>query len=269
MTHKLNNLKKLIKILDSVIVAFSGGVDSTFLLKVAKDVLGDNVLAVTADSEVQSEKEMVEVKSIATELDVNHMIIQTNEIQVEDFISNPPNRCYHCKTILFSELKEIANEKMIPYIIEGSNADDESDYRPGLKAINELSIRSPLKEVGLTKDEIRNLSKNMGLRTWDKPALACLASRIPYGTEITIEKLRRVDKAEMYLHQKGFSQLRVRDHGDIARIEVIKNDFDLLLKPGLEYEVATKFKELGYLYVTVDLEGYKTGSMNKVLEAHG
>jgi uncharacterized protein len=269
MINKFNSLIKLIKKLDSVIVAFSGGVDSTFLLKVSKDVLGKSVLAVTANSEVQSENEIEEVKTIASELGVNHLVIQTNEIHNEDFISNPTNRCYYCKTILFSDVKEIAKQRSIAFIIEGSNADDEGDYRPGLKAINELNIRSPLKEVGLTKNEIRTLSKNMGLRTWDKPSLACLASRIPYGTEITTEKLRRVDEAEMYLHSKGVKQVRVRDHGDIARIEVIKNDFGLLLQSELEYDVITKFKELGYLYVTIDLEGYKTGSMNKVLEANG
>lgn len=269
MVEKLNNLIKLIKKMNSVIVAFSGGVDSTFLLKVSKDVLKNKVLAVTADSEVQSEIEMVEVKKLASELNAEHLIVRTDEIQNKKYSSNPPDRCYHCKTILFSKLKEVAKEKKILFIIEGSNADDANDYRPGLRAIYELSIRSPLKEVGLTKDEIRALSKNMGLKTWDKPALACLASRIPYGTEITIEKLRRVDEAEIYLRMKGVRQVRVRDHGDIARIEIAQNEFDLLSQNGLKSEVTSRFKELGYLYVTIDLEGYNSGSMNRVLKANG
>jgi uncharacterized protein len=190
-------------------------------------------------------------------------------MQNSNYVANSLDRCYHCKKILFGDLIRVAEEHNIEFILEGSNADDLNDYRPGLKAIEELKIRSPLKEADLTKDEIRSLSKSMGLKTWDKPAFACLASRIPYGTEITNDKLRRVDRAEFYLRSLGFYQVRVRDHDDIARIEILTSEFDKLFSNGLINQVINKFKEIGYLYVTVDLEGYKTGSMNKVIDANG
>lgn len=269
MQAKLNKLKDLLSEMGSVLIAYSGGVDSTFLIKVAEQVLGDKALAITADSEVQSLVEMEDAKKIAVELQANHIVVETHEMQNEDYISNPTDRCYYCKSILFTKLKEVAEEKNIPYVLDGSNADDVNDYRPGMIATNELGVRSPLKEVGLTKDEIRALSKEMGIPTWDKPALACLASRIPYGSEITNEKLRRVDKAETYLRTKGFYQVRVRDHGDIARIEVLPDDFEAFLASDFNNEVISKLKEFGYLYITIDLEGYKTGSMNKVLKANG
>ena len=267
--HKLDKLRNILGEMDSALVAYSGGVDSTFLLKVAYDVMGEKVLAVTANSEVQSETEIEEAARIIGDIGARHLVIETNEMQDDAYKANSIDRCYHCKKILFSDLVKVAEEHNIDFILEGSNADDLNDYRPGLKAIEELKIRSPLKEAELTKEEIRSFSKAMGLKTWDKPAFACLASRIPYGTEITNDKLRRVDKAEFYLRSLGFYQVRVRDHGDIARIEVLSSEFDRLFRNGLIEQITGKFKELGYLYVTVDLEGYKTGSMNKVIGKDG
>jgi uncharacterized protein len=269
LDNKLNKLKNILGNMDSALIAYSGGVDSTFLLKVAYDVMGEKVLAVTANSEVQSENEIKEASDIIADIGARYLVIETNEMQDENYKANAIDRCYHCKKILFSDLIKVAEEQNIDFILEGSNADDLSDYRPGLKAIEELKIRSPLKEADLTKDEIRSLSKSMGLPTWNKPAFACLASRIPYGTEITNDKLRRVDKAEFYLRSLGFYQVRVRDHGDIARIEVLSSEFEKLFSNGLIEEITANFKEIGYLYVTLDLEGYKTGSMNKVIDLNG
>ena len=236
-----------------------------------KNILGemDSALVAYSDSEVQSENEIEEAAKIIGDIGARHLVIETNEMQDDDYKANSIDRCYHCKKILFGDLIKVAEEHNIDFILEGSNADDLNDYRPGLKAIEELKVRSPLKEADLTKDEIRSFSKSMGLPTWDKPAFACLASRIPYGTEITNDKLRRVDKAEHYLRSLGFYQVRVRDHGDIARIEVLSSEFGKLFSNGLIEQITGKFKEIGYLYVTVDLEGYKTGSMNKVIGKNG
>lgn len=269
MEDKLQLLKALIKELDSVIVAFSGGVDSTFLLKVAKDVLGDKVLAVTALSAVQIESEMEETKSIAADLNAEHIIIETNEMENEDYVSNPVNRCYHCKHILYTDILKVAAENNIKYVIEGTNSDDTYDYRPGLKALRELEILSPLKQCGISKDEIREFSRKMGLKTSAKPALACLSSRIPYGTRITEDKLRRIDKAESFLRSEGFFQVRVRDHGEVARIELDPESIPNIINNNFYKTISDKLKEFGYTYVALDLDGYSMGSLNKTVLNNG
>ncbi len=265
LEFKLNALQELLRDMDKVVIAFSGGVDSTFLLKVATDVLGDNALAVTATSETYPSEELEEAKILADRIKAKQVIITTSELEDERFLNNPPERCYYCKSELFTKIKEIAQEKGIPYIIDGANADDSLDFRPGHKAGKELGVRSPLKEVNLTKDEIRELSKEMDLTTWDKPAFACLASRFPYGLKITGPKLDQVHNAESFMRLKGFHTFRVRHHDNIARIEVKPTDFLKICDEALRLEIISHFKGLGYTYVTLDLIGFRSGSMNEVL----
>ena len=241
--------------------------DSTFLLRVARDTLGnDKVLAVTASSETYPASEEDEARTIAERLGVRHMVIRTEELENPKFCSNPPDRCYWCKSELFSKLSTLAKENGLSFCLDGSNYDDTKDFRPGMKAAAELGVRSPLKEVGLSKDEIRNLSKELGLPTWNKPSFACLASRFPYGMKITRENLAKVDSVERLLRERGMIQVRVRHHDTIARIEVLKEDMPRLLEEPLRTHVLSLCKDLGYSYVTVDLEGYRTGSMNETLE---
>jgi pyridinium-3,5-biscarboxylic acid mononucleotide sulfurtransferase len=263
---KLNSLKKHIETLGSMVVAYSGGVDSTFLLKVAHDVLHEQVIAVTATSSTYPERECREAVDFAKKAGIPQMFVHSEELDIEGFSDNSVNRCYLCKTELFSKIKAIADQKGMKYVAEGSNLDDLGDYRPGMRAIKELGIVSPLKEAGLTKDDIRRLSKDMGLPTWDKPAFACLSSRIPYGHRITREKLQMVDKAEQYLMDLGFRQVRVRHHGDIARIEISPSDRSRFMDAHLMDKVYEKFKELGFAYTALDLKGYRTGSMNEVID---
>jgi uncharacterized protein len=262
----LKQLQCHIEKMGSLAVAYSGGVDSTFLLKVAHDVLQGQVLAVTARSSTYPEREFNEAAAFTLSAGIQHIVIQSEELDIKGFTDNPPNRCYLCKYELFSKIKEVAQKYNIKYIAEGSNIDDLGDYRPGMQAIKELGIISPLKDIGIGKDAIRKLSKQMELPTWDKPAFACLASRFPYGVKITRDKLAMVDRAEQYLLNLGFKQVRVRHHGDTARIEVAGAErlkfFDLELMDN----IYKQFQKIGFAYTSLDLKGYRTGSMNEVID---
>ena len=263
MERKQESLKEILRSLESVVIAYSGGVDSTFLSKVAFDVLGENALAVTAKSETYPRSEFEESQELARKIGIKHETIVSEELDIPEFSGNPVNRCYYCKKELLGKLRKTAKERGLKCVVEGSNFDDLDDYRPGMQAVNELGIRSPLKEAKLTKEEIRELSKRLGLPTWDKPSFACLSSRFPYGNEITREKLTAVGEAEIFLRNLGIRQLRVRHHDQVARIEVAKEDMEILLRN--REQVVMKLKELGYTYITMDLQGYRTGSMNEVL----
>jgi uncharacterized protein len=263
---KTQKLKEIFQSMRKVLVAFSGGVDSTLLLKVAQDTLGDeNVLAVTALSPLYPERELGGVRKLIQILGARHRLIESNELEIPGFSKNPPNRCYYCKSKLFRELLEIAKEEAIPFITEGSTLDDDRDHRPGRMAIRELGIRSPLKEALFTKAEVRELSKGLALPTWDKPSFACLASRFPYGEEIDEKGLRRVAEAEDFLFGLGFKQVRVRHYGNLARIEILKEEMSRLMNGSLREKVVSRLKEMGYRYVTLDLQGFRSGSMNEVL----
>jgi len=250
-----------------VLVAYSGGVDSTLLLKVAKDTLGDkNVLAVTVLSPLYPERELTDAKKIVQTFGVKHILIESNELEIPGFSKNPPNRCYSCKRELFSNLLKLAEEESMLFVVEGSTLDDEKDHRPGRKAIEELGIRSPLKEAMFTKADVRELSNTLGLPTWDKPSFACLASRFPYGEEITMEGLRMVDEAEDFLFGLGFKQVRVRHYKNLARIEVIQEEMGHFTEGSMREKVVGRLKAIGYKYITLDLQGFRSGSMNEVLE---
>lgn len=262
---KDRRLGEILRDMGRILVAFSGGVDSAFVLKRAQQELGDQVIAVTAASETFPTREFNAAVELAEGMGVTIVKTQVKEFENASFVANNPDRCYHCKTGLYTHLKTIAQEMGYPYIVDGSNVDDLGDYRPGLQAKREQGVRSPLQEAGLTKAELRELSKELGLPTWDKPSFACLSSRIPYGTKIDREKIDQLDAAEELLIKLGFRQFRVRHHGEIARIEVMPEE---ILKAVENREtIYESFRKLGFSYVTLDLQGYRTGSMNETLSA--
>lgn len=265
LKSKLINLENTIKDMRSVLIAYSGGVDSTFLLKVAVDTLGNKAVAVTARSETYPESEFKEACNFAGNIGAKHIVINTEELQNTRFRNNPAKRCYWCKKELFGKLKDIAYNEDIKFVVDGANYDDTKDYRPGIEAADKLGVRHPLIEAGMTKEDIRAISHKLKLPTWNKPAYACLASRIPYGEKITEEKLMMVNKAEEFLKGIGIKQVRVRHHSYTARIEVDRNSIEKLCREEIRDKIVKELKKLGYKYVTVDLEGYRSGSMNEVL----
>ncbi len=266
LKSKEKKLRKYLNEIKNLAVAFSSGVDSTYLLKVASDILGRRVIAVTATSCFFPKRELDEAINFCKVQNIKHIIIKTEQLNIEGISQNPKNRCYLCKKELLTKIKKIAAENNIKNVAEGSNIDDESDYRPGLIAVKELNVISPLKYAGLTKNDIRILSREIGLPTGEKPSFACLASRFPYGEAITKEKLEMVDKAEQFLIDLGFKQVRVRIHNLMARIEVEFSEFDKLVQKNIREHIVKTFKNYGFTYISADLQGYRTGSMNEILK---
>ena len=266
LQDKLDSLEAIIRDLGSLAVGYSGGGDSSLLLAVAHEALGDKALAVFASDASVPERELKEATSFCEERGIRIIVCEVDPLQEESYRNNSPDRCYFCKRGIFTRIREIAEENGIEYVAEGSNKDDLGDYRPGLRAVEELSVRSPLREAGLSKSDIRQISKAMGLPTWNKPAYACLASRFVYGEEITREKLYMIDLAEQFLIEHGFCEERVRMHGNIARIEVPEKDIPRLAADDIREKVYNRFKEIGFAFVTLDMYGYRTGSMNDTLK---
>jgi uncharacterized protein len=262
--EKYSRLLSFLKGKDAAVIAFSGGVDSSFLLYAMK-MAGMNVLAVTAESETMPENDLETARRFTEEIGITHVVIKTEELSNEDFVRNPPDRCFYCKDELFRRLREIAEQNGYRYVFDGSNADDLLDYRPGIRAAKLYAVRSPLVESGFTKDDIRLMSREMGLKAWNRPASPCLSSRIPYGQRISQSVLQRIQRAEELVRSFGIENVRVRDHGDTARIEVSERDMHIFFEPEKRRRLTSGLKSFGYVYVSLDLEGYQSGSMNKVL----
>jgi pyridinium-3,5-biscarboxylic acid mononucleotide sulfurtransferase len=266
LADKLANLRGLLNDMETCVIAYSGGVDSTLLAALASEILGDRALIVFAKSPVVPEEELLAARRLAGKFGFNYLEIQHNQLELPDFVCNGEDRCYHCKLDLHKKLSSIASARGISWVCEGSNYDDLSDYRPGLKAVAEVGVRSPLAESFITKAEIRSLSSEKGLDNWDKPASPCLSSRIPYGIPITRDIIDKIAKSEEYLKNLGMKQVRLRHHNEVARIEVEESDIGILLDRGNRRKVVTFLKGLGYKYVTVDLQGFRSGSLNEVLK---
>jgi uncharacterized protein len=262
---KYNLLLSKLRELDKIAVAFSGGVDSAFLLAAAKIAIGDNAVGITVDSPALPRYELEDAVNIANLIGVKHIILKSGEIE-EEISNNPVNRCYFCKKVEYGNIKEEAAKLGIFNVLDGSNADDMKDYRPGMKARDEVHVSSPLLEAGITKDEIRQFSKELGLPTWDKPAYACLFSRIPYGQKIKPEDLVKIEKAEKFFIDKGFRTIRVRCHNDLARIEVAPSDIERLLQEPFKSEIVSNLKLFGFHFITIDLQGYRLGSFNEATQ---
>jgi uncharacterized protein len=264
--NKLSNLTDLLKDMQSAVLAFSGGVDSAFLLKVMR-IAEMRAVAVTAVSEIMPRHEVLSAIKIAEEIGIEHRVIRTDELLNENFIGNTYERCFFCKDERFRQISDLASKEGFRFIIDGSNSDDLDDYRPGTKAAAKYGVRSPLIEAGLSKKDVRRYAKNLGLTVWNKPSSPCLATRIPYGRRITVEDLERIGKSEEFLASLGFINVRVRDHYPLARIEVGKNEIDLLLNPEKRKKINGKLKSFGYAFVSLDLEGFKSGGMNSLLKS--
>jgi len=266
LAAKEEEIRSMLRAFGSVIVAFSGGVDSAYLAFVANSELGDRALAVTGDSASYPTFQRDLTDRLTRQFRLRHEVIPTAEFEDENYTSNPPNRCYYCKTELYTRLANLARERGFAFVCDGTNADDVGDYRPGRQAAKELGVRSPLLECGMSKADIRELSRRAGLPTWDEPASACLSSRIPYGHVVTIEKLSMVDKAEDALKEMGFRQVRVRHHGEVARIEIAEDELPRALDAEMARRMSAALKAVGFKYVSLDLEGYRTGSLNESLK---
>ncbi|MCX6344773.1 MAG: ATP-dependent sacrificial sulfur transferase LarE [Armatimonadetes bacterium] len=258
-------LKAYISELGGVVIGYSGGVDSALLAKAANDALGEKAVCVHIESCLVPEAETQDAIALAEELGLNLVRLQADALAIPHVADNEPDRCYHCKMALFTKIVDIAKERGLPYVLDGANVDDASDYRPGTKATAELAVRSPLKELGLTKESVRAISRDIGLRTWNKPSYACLASRVPYGTRLTVDILKQIEGAEVALRKLGFAQFRVRHHGDVARIELMPLDMEKITTQAMRRQIVLDFRKIGYTYVALDLAGYRSGSMNEVL----